>query len=67
MFIILKTKYFQLWFLYKSDLRISTAEKLLGVIKIKFKPKKRQYLPQFIVIFVYRGSPEITLTAPLSL
>ena len=27
MFIILKTGYFQVWFLYKSDLRISTAGK----------------------------------------
>ena len=26
-FVILKTNYFELWFLYKSDLQISTTEK----------------------------------------
>ena len=31
----LKTDYFILYFLCKSDLRISTAEKHLGIIRIK--------------------------------
>ena len=30
MFIILKTFYFQLWVLYQSDLRISTASIIVG-------------------------------------
>ena len=30
MFIILKTDYFQLWFLIKNDLRISNAEKRIA-------------------------------------
>ena len=32
--IILKMDYFQLWVLYKSDLRISTAGKHIGIIGI---------------------------------
>ena len=38
---------YQMWFLYKSDLRISTAEKHYGIIRIKhFKAvKKRRYSP----------------------
>ena len=41
MYKILKTKYFQLWFLFKSNLRFSTAEKHEVIIKIKhFKTKK---------------------------
>ena len=35
MFIIQKTDYFQLCFLYKSDLRIFTAEKHKGIISIE--------------------------------
>ena len=35
MFTILKNGYFQLWFLYKSVLRICTARKHNGMIKIK--------------------------------
>ena len=35
MFRILKTDDFQMWFLYKSDLRICFAEKHLGIIRIK--------------------------------
>ena len=31
----IKTDYFKLWFLYKSDLSISTAGKHKGIIKIK--------------------------------
>ena len=32
---MLKTDYFQLWGVYKSDLSISTAEKYKGIIRIK--------------------------------
>ena len=35
MFMILKTVYFQLGFLYKSDFRISTARTRVGIIIIK--------------------------------
>ena len=35
LFIILKTDNFQLWFLYKRDLRISTARKHLGNVRNK--------------------------------
>ena len=41
MFIILRTDYFQLWFIFKSDLRISTADKnKLNYQKNTFKPRK---------------------------
>ena len=35
MFAILKTDYFQLWVLYNSDFRISTAGKYKGIIRKK--------------------------------
>ena len=48
MFQILKTDYSQLWFLYKSDFRISTARQHIEALYNPFKPKeKRQYSPQY--------------------
>ena len=48
MFIILKTNYFLLRFLYKNDLRISTTGKHLDISEFNtFKPNKRQYLPYY--------------------
>ena len=48
--IILKTCYFQLWLLYKSDLRISIAGEHIGQIK-EFKTfnlgKRQQYFPHY--------------------
>ena len=41
-FMILKTNYFQMLFLSKSDLRLSTTGKYTGTIRIK-KLLKRQY------------------------
>ena len=35
MFKVGKTYHFQVWFLYKSDLRIFTTGKDLGIIKIE--------------------------------
>ena len=43
-FIILKYDYFQLWFLYKSDLRISTARKQMKMIGNIFKPRKNGFI-----------------------
>ena len=43
MFIILKTDYFQMWVFFTRDLRISTAGKHIGILRIKhfyFKPRK---------------------------
>ena len=34
MFFMLKIGYFQQWFLYKNDLRISLAEKHVGIIRL---------------------------------
>ena len=51
MLIILKTDYFQLWFFYNSDLRISTAGKHMRIGELKY---------------FYVGSLNITLTAPLN-
>ena len=43
-----KTDYFQLWILYKIDLRISTAEEHMGNLRFKlFKQEKRKYLPHY--------------------
>ena len=45
MFIILKNYYFQLWFLFKSDLLISTAGKQEELSELNtFKPRQEQYL-----------------------
>jgi len=47
-FMALKTICFQLWFLFKSDSRISPAGKYLRIIRTKtFDLKKRQYLPHY--------------------
>ena len=48
MFITLETNYFQLWFLYKSDLNISAAGKKNYLNLTLFKIKKLQYLPYYL-------------------
>ncbi len=65
--------------LYKSDLRISTAGKNIGIFKIKaFKPWKTTICFTWLIAFkstvvnrelpfFNRGSLEITLTVPLML
>ena len=48
MFLISKKDNFQLWFLYKSDLRISTAGKYMGIIRKKLlRVEKRKYLTHY--------------------
>ena len=44
---IFKTDNFQLWFLFKTDFRISTARKLLLELTIFKSIEKRQYLPHY--------------------
>ena len=79
MFIISKTYYFNLWFLYKSYLLNSTAGKHVG---IKYNLpllnlEKRQYLPfyrsdkgltgtavNWALSSLHKGSLEITLSVP---
>ena len=79
MFIILKTDYYQLWFLNKSNFRISTAGKH---VEIKYNLpllnlEKRQYLPfyrsdkgltgtavNWALSSLNKGSLEITLSVP---
>ena len=81
MFMILKTDHYQLWFLYKSDFHIFTAEKLAGKIRIKHKTRKYllhclsdEGLPGSRRTFsnkcpdgsLHGGPLEITLTVPLT-
>ena len=49
MFIVKKAAYFPFGFLYKRDLRISTAEKHTGIIRIKLflNRDNRQYIPHY--------------------
>ena len=49
----MKTDYFRLWFLYKSNLRISTA----GIIWINnFKPRKTTIFPHFWLDKGFKGT-----------
>ena len=76
MFIILETGYLQLWALYKSDLRISSARKHIGMIRIKHfwtYIEQQQYISHYRLAGMnstlsmdYGGSYGITLTVPLS-
>ena len=44
MMLILKTDYFQLWFLYKINWRISTVGKHIQILELNgFQPRKQQY------------------------
>ena len=54
---------FQMWFLYKSDLQISTAEKHYGIIRIKhFKAvKKRRYSPHQLSEKGFKGVSDIPI------
>ena len=75
MFIILKTDFFQLWFLFKSDLLISIVEKYIGINIINyFKPIKTTISSTLLIKgdVVNRTLPslnevsiEITVTVPL--
>jgi len=75
MFIILKTDFFQLWFLFKSDLLISIVEKYIGISIINyFKPIKTTISSTLLIKgdVVNRTLPslnevsiEITVTVPL--
>ena len=48
MFTILNTDYFQLWFLYQSDLRISTAGKQRNYQNLTQKKREKiQFLPHY--------------------
>ena len=79
MFIILETGYLQLWALYKSDLRISSARKHIGMIRIKHfwtYIEQQQYISHYRLAgknrtltplhWEYGGSHGITFTVPLS-
>ena len=76
MFLIWETDHFQVWFLYKDDLHISSAGKYVGLIELNnFKPRTRQYLQHFwsdkdfegtvenrALPSLYEGSLKITIT-----
>ena len=52
-----------MWFLYQSDLQISTAEKHYGIIRIKhFKTvKKRRYSPHQLSKKGFKGVSDIPI------
>ena len=59
MFLILKTIYFQLWFLCKSDGAFILQENVLELSELNtFKPRKPQYFQHYLpdkgLIFEYR-------------
>ena len=63
MFLFLKNGYFQLWFPYKSGLRISPTGKHLGIVRIKngWLWKTSKFSTLLILSRLYGGSFEITL------
>ena len=65
-FIILKSNYFLLWFLYKSDLRISTVGKKRLIRIIHFKKNDNiLHIVNRALPYLYGGSLEITQAVPL--
>ena len=76
MFIIWKTDYFVLQFLYKTDLRTSSAGKHLGIIRFKkkiilkndniFHNIDQIKFLRLLLPSLQKGALEITLTVPLS-
>ena len=72
MFMILKTDHYQLWYLYKSDFHIFTAEKLAGKFRIKHRNTKISSTLLIMKGFkaalssLHGGALEIMLTDPLT-